>query len=82
MEALAPLVGLNEDGSPNIDLLPRGVLLGGKVELTAVLLTEALVPPDEPERTFGDYTPGRYGWKLEDPVQFSGRRNGPTTPPL
>ena len=21
-------------------------------------------------------------WKLEDPVQFSGRRNGPTTPPL
>lgn len=26
----------------------------------------AIMPPPEPERSFGDYTPGRYAWILED----------------
>ena len=26
----------------------------------------AVLPPDEPERSFGDYTPGRYAWLLAD----------------
>ena len=24
------------------------------------------LPPDQPEFSFGDYTPGRYAWRLED----------------
>lgn len=35
--------------------------------------------PDEPERSFGDYTPGRYAWhirnvkRLSEPVPMNGR---------
>jgi hypothetical protein len=29
------------------------------------------VPPDEPERAFGDYTPGRYAILCDDPVRFA-----------
>jgi hypothetical protein len=25
-----------------------------------------VLPPDEPERSFGDFSPGRYAWLLED----------------
>jgi hypothetical protein len=28
------------------------------------------VPPDEPERSFGDYTPGRFAWLCANPVRF------------
>jgi hypothetical protein len=27
--------------------------------------------PDEPERSFGDYTPGRYGWFIRDVKRLS-----------
>jgi hypothetical protein len=29
-------------------------------------LIEYDIPPDEPELSFGDYTPGRYAWILEN----------------
>ena len=37
------------------------------------------IPPNEPERSFGDYTPGRYAWFLENiqpvnPFPFKGRQ--------
>ena len=28
------------------------------------------IPPDEPELSFGDYTPGRWAWLFENPVWF------------
>jgi hypothetical protein len=29
------------------------------------------LPPDQPELSFGDYTPGRYAWRLENVKIFS-----------
>ena len=70
LKVLEPLVGLNELGAPNIHLLPRGALLG-IVYLVGCFRTEALVPPDAPEVTFGDFSPGRFAWKLELPTQWT-----------
>lgn len=45
------------------DYLPLGSILC-RVDLThCVRITPANTPP-EPERSFGDYTPGRYAWHL------------------
>lgn len=30
-----------------------------------------MLPPPEPERTFGDYAPGRWGWLLCNPIRFT-----------
>ena len=69
LDVLDPLVGLNSLGAPNIDRLPRGALLGS-VYLAGCFWTEEIVPPDEPERTFGDFSAGRYAWMLSNPVQW------------
>jgi hypothetical protein len=53
--------------------LPHGAIIA-VCNLTAVLQVPAMahiqtmveLPPHEPERSFGDYTPGRYAWKLEN----------------
>lgn len=29
------------------------------------------IPPDEPDRSFGDYSPGRFAWRAENPIQLS-----------
>ncbi len=37
-----------------------------------------MIPPEEPELSFGDYTPGRYVWRLENvrllptPIPYKG----------
>lgn len=49
--------------------LPLGCVIA-TAELWRILqITDdvsALLPPPEPERSFGDYTPGRYAWYLRD----------------
>lgn len=41
---------------------------------------DVLIPPDEPERSFGDYAPGRFAWVLADvrrlvtPIRCEGGR--------
>lgn len=43
--------------------LPRGAIVA-VAELVAIERIEAATMPDEPERSFGDYRPGRYAWHL------------------
>lgn len=45
--------------------LPLGAIIAtcNLVDVKRITATNA---PDEPERSFGDYTPGRYMWLLED----------------
>ncbi len=61
------------------DDLPRGFMLCyfDHVECIKITLKDV---PDCPERAFGDYTPGRYMWKMEGlnvlpwPVMIQGRQ--------
>ena len=78
VEALEPLVGLNEFGSPNIDLLPRGFIIA-VAELVHVHPTERVdgLPTSAQELAFGDYGPGRYAWRLWNvrrvvPIPYTG----------
>lgn len=66
----------------DIEELKLGGIIG-KVKIVAILTTEVIqkcpvIPyPDEQwiyndhEEYFGDYSPGRYGWMLSSPVQFT-----------
>jgi hypothetical protein len=60
------------------DALPRGAIVA-VADLVDILPVEQ-VPPTEPERSFGDYTPGRYAWLLADarpldpPIPATGRQ--------
>lgn len=51
----------------------RGVALG-TVELVDIFRTEAVLGKEVPdysmESDFGDYTAGRYAWKLANPIAF------------
>jgi hypothetical protein len=49
--------------------LPKGAIVG-TVELVGCFPTEAVLMPDGQERAFGNYGPGRYAWKLANPVDF------------
>ena len=56
---------------------PMGVVLA-TCKLVAVKLivrfcadAARMLPPTEPELSFGDYTPGRFAWILEDVKQFA-----------
>lgn len=62
------LIGLR---MASLNQMPLGCLLG-VVELTAVHRTEDIDPTiTTKERSFGDFTPGRFAWKLENPQPFS-----------
>jgi hypothetical protein len=52
--------------------LPRGVILG-TVELLDVLAVDRLDLSQLPPReiAFGDFSPGRFAWKLANPVLFA-----------
>ena len=52
--------------------LPRGALLG-TVELVDCVATEFLMPEDlgAEQRRLGDFRPGRFAWKLLDPVRLA-----------
>lgn len=59
-------------GIPGIDVarIPRGAIIA-VCKLTGCFATNGFssalrLPPDEPERSFGNYAPGRYAWRLED----------------
>ena len=62
----------------NTDWLPYGALIG-KVDLAAVYSTDWLLQhlEEDPqhhwpqELAFDDYSPGRYAWKLEQPVPLA-----------
>ena len=49
--------------------VPRGAVLAVVRLVDVVGLTPMDVPP-EPERSFGDYTPGRYAWHLADVIRL------------
>lgn len=49
--------------------LPIGAILGTVEVLDCVRITPENTPPT-PEVHFGDYTPGRYAWKLGKVVRF------------
>jgi hypothetical protein len=72
---LRPLIAA---GQVNPDALPRGAIVA-VADLVDILPVEQ-VPPTEPERSFGDYTPGRYAWLLADvrpldpPIPATGRQ--------
>lgn len=66
----------------NFDALPFGAIIG-QVELIHTEVSEQLIGRDvyhygsshkwtmtEQEKAFGDYSPGRYGWLLSNPIQF------------
>jgi hypothetical protein len=54
---------LDRVGCPSFDRLPRGAVIA-VCQLTDGRITATTVPP-EPERSFGDYTPGRWAWRLD-----------------
>jgi hypothetical protein len=57
--------------------LPYGCLLGSG-RLTGCVRIDDLNTPELPERAFGDYTPGRFAWRMSDrhplptPVPYRG----------
>jgi hypothetical protein len=83
---LAPLKGLPLDlkGETWVHLAPDDLPFGKAVaivDLVDCLKTENLTLGEYfPERTFGDFTPGRFAWKLEnvrrfkDPFPVNGRQ--------
>ena len=58
-----PLSGLVDPGQ-----LPRGAVVAACTLQHCVRIGTAgiALPPPEPERSFGDYTAGRYAWMLSD----------------
>lgn len=61
----------------NFKQLPFGAIIG-QVVLTSILRVEDFGLPDDAmnaltmeEKAFGDYTAGRFGWVLENAVQFN-----------
>jgi hypothetical protein len=77
-EMLLEMGYVNAAGQVNTDALPRGAIVA-VVDLVDILPVEQ-VPPTEPERSFGNYAPGRYAWLLENvrrvepPVQAKGKQ--------
>jgi activating signal cointegrator 1 len=49
--------------------LPRGAVVGA-VELTGCARVEDLPPPEEPEASLGDFSPGRWVWQLRHPLRL------------
>ena len=48
---------------------PCGLPLGAVIAVATLVDVQRIMPdnvPAEPERLFGDYTPGRYAWFLHD----------------
>mgnify|MGYP006320865015 FL=1 len=46
--------------------LPRGVIIATATIEAIVPMRELVAMPTEPERSFGDYAPGRFAWFLGD----------------
>lgn len=49
--------------------LPLGYIIGKVDLIDCYAITPDNTPP-EPERSFGDYSPGRYAWPSINPVRF------------
>lgn len=67
-----------DDALPMI--LPRGVIVATAYLVQCVRIDASTTPSDPTERAFGDYTPGRFRWNLEniqplsEPIPFVGRQ--------
>lgn len=83
IDVLEPLVGLNECGVPNIDLLPRGVVLATcdlldvhtTFEQSAAMddfvrMGDLPVAVPQRELAFGDFSAGRFAWVLAHIVEL------------
>jgi hypothetical protein len=77
-EILLEMGYVNGEGQVNPDAIPRGAIVA-VADLVDVVPVEQ-VKPGELERSFGNYTPGRYAWLLENtrrvdpPVQAKGKQ--------
>jgi len=60
---------IDEFGSGWVSELPRGRMLG-TVRLADCRATE-VIDPDTLDRLCGDWTPGRFAWRLEEPKLFT-----------
>lgn len=59
--------GKKPETRDDLDVLPRGAIIARTELRDCVLMTETTMP-DEPERSFGFYEPGRFAWHLENTV--------------
>jgi hypothetical protein len=50
--------------------LPRGVIVAVVELVDCILITTEETIPAEPERSFGDYHPGRYAWHLASLIRL------------
>lgn len=76
-------VGINYNGDTQLSrILPCGVVMAVTNMVDCQLITQGVecsIPP-EPERSFGDYRPGRFMWDLRDikqmpePIPVKGRQ--------
>ena len=60
-----PYLGLLAATSPRYEVLPLGRVICTVNLVDCYRITAENAPP-EPERSFGDYTPGRFAWVLAD----------------
>ena len=60
---------LVEAGYPSVEALPLGAVLG-TVTVADCISTNKRITLTAQERAFGDFSPDRYAWTLEDPVRF------------
>jgi len=63
-ELLESLCGLDQYGAPDLAQLPAGMVLA-TATLAQCTPTDTLHPSGQ-EHAFGDFTPGRWGWLLEN----------------
>lgn len=85
-EALDHVCGVNEMGVPDIAKLPTGAVLAVAMLVDVVRISGVPYDPvpgygiGDSEMAFGDYTPGRYAWVMDEvyelpvPVEASGRQ--------
>ncbi|MEQ1862876.1 MAG: ASCH domain-containing protein [Chthoniobacteraceae bacterium] len=67
--ALGRCAVLSRAGYATFDDLPRGAIVA-TCRLVECLRTEDIADLSGRERSFGDYTPGRFGWVLRDIVKL------------
>jgi hypothetical protein len=64
-DAGVPYFGLLYATIPHFEILPLGRVICTVTLVDCYRITAENIPP-EPERSFGDYTPGRWAWVLGD----------------
>lgn len=58
-------------GFPALDAMTHGVIIGSVILAACEEMTEELIARTDPqELAFGVWTPGRFAWRLSDPVML------------